>query len=247
MNPEFLASWNNFMQTAALISLGAAIVVLAVYEFNKLKISDFKTRYDFMTRNEIKFFWYVVILLIAGIIFIFNTINSDWVGSKGILWFGGRAFLAVSLGILVYYILDTLVRIYYMGIVEKKLNELRNRPRVSPAGNLMRKLSEEEEDAHLEESQIAEEALKGETHSVDYDVWVDEKTGYKQIEKYYSFMHALECPECGYVTLRISREEVTLQPTAEQGGELVKHYKCTFCGHKERRQINLSKLSKNVQ
>ena len=246
MNHDFLASWNNFMQSVALLSLVAAVVVLAAYEFNKLRIADFKERYDFMTRNEIKFFWYVVILLIAGIIFMFNTIISDWVEQKGVLWFAGRAFLSICVGILVYYILDTLVRIYYMGIVEKKLDELRNRPRLSPAGNLMRKLSEEEEDAHLEESQIAEEAMKGETHSVDYDVWLDEKTGYKQVEKYYSFMHALECPECGYVTLRISREEVTLQPTLDQGGELVKHYKCTFCSHKERRQINLSKLSKNV-
>lgn len=247
MNHDFLASWNNYMQLVALLSLIAALVVLVAYEFNKLRIKDFKARYDFMTRNEIKFFWYVVILLIVGIIFMFNTIISDWVEQKGVLWFGGRAFLSICVGILVYYILDTLVRIYYVGIVEKKLDELRNRPRISPAGNIMRKLSEEEEDAHLEESQIAEEAMKGETHSVDYDVWLDPKTGYKQIEKYYSFMHALECTECGYVTLKISREEVTLQPTSEQGGELVKHYKCSFCGHRERRQINLSKLSKNVQ
>lgn len=62
----------------------------------------------------------------------------------------------------------------------------------------MRKLNEEEEDAHLDAAQLAEEA---EIHSVDYDVWLDEKTGYKKIEKYDSYLHAEKCQECGFLPL----------------------------------------------
>ena len=50
----------------------------------------------------------------------------------------------------------------------------------------MRKLKESEEEAHLEASQFNEQK---EIHSVDYDVWLDEVTGYKKVEKYISFQH----------------------------------------------------------
>ena len=107
----------------------------------------------------------------------------------------------------------------------------------------MRKLSEEEEDVHLEADMIAEEAN---VHSVDYDVWIDDKTGYKKIEKYNSYQHAEECSECGYYTLKIDREEIEVKPTANETGLLLKHYKCEFCNHREAREVKLAKLSDNV-
>jgi hypothetical protein len=123
------------------------------------------------------------------------------------------------------------------------LNKLRTTPRISPAGNPMRRLSEEEEDVHLEADMIAEEAN---VHSVDYDVWIDEKTGHKKIEKYNSYQHAEECPECGYYTMKISKEEIEVKPTANETGLLLKHYKCEYCNHREAREVKLAKLSDNV-
>ena len=105
-------------------------------------------------------------------------------------------------------------------------------------------LSEAEEDAHLEADQIAEEG--SEVHSVDYDVWIDEKTGYKKIEKYYSHQHAIECPECGYVTMKIVNEEITQAPTQTEPGVLSKRYRCSFCSHRTRKEVPLAKLSANV-
>jgi DNA-directed RNA polymerase subunit RPC12/RpoP len=159
-----------------------------------------------------------------------------------ITWFYVRIFMTVSFIVVAYFIFYSLVRIYYPRYVEKRLNKLRNKPRISPAGNPMRKLREAEEEAHLEASQFAEQK---EIHSVDYDVWLDEKTGYKKVEKYISFHHAIECPECGYVTMKIAREELAEEPGPNTPGVLVKHYKCTYCSHREAREVVVAALSEN--
>ena len=160
------------------------------------------------------------------------------------MWFYVRIFITVSFTVIAYFIFFSMVRIYYPRSVEKRLHKLRNTPRISPAGNPMRKLSEEEEDVHLEPSQIAEE--HGGVHSVDYDVWIDEKTGHKHVEKYLAYQHAEECPECGYVTLRIYREDVEKSPTQSEPGVLVKHYKCSYCNHRELREVIIARLADNV-
>jgi hypothetical protein len=81
---------------------------------------------------------------------------------------------------------------------------------------------------------------------VDYDVWLDDKTGYKKIEKYWAYQHTEECPECGYFTMKISSEEIEKSPTASEPGLLLKHFKCSYCNHREAREISLSKLADNV-
>jgi hypothetical protein len=122
------------------------------------------------------------------------------------------------------------------------LNKLRNTPRISPAGNTMRKLRESEEEHHLEDSMKAE----GKIHSIDYDVWIDEKTGFKKIEKYPAYQHVEECSECGYFTMKLDTEEIEQAPTFDREGLLLNHYKCTYCGHREQREIVVVKLSANV-
>lgn len=104
----------------------------------------------------------------------------------------------------------------------------------------MKLLSEEEEDAHLDEGMIAEENV----YSVDYDVWLDEETGYKQIEKYAGHLHAIQCPECNYQTFKVTREEIIRQPTATEEGELMKHYLCGYCGYKARKTVTLKQSAK---
>jgi hypothetical protein len=144
--------------------------------------------------------------------------------------------MTVGFMVITYFLFSSLVRIYYPRFVEKRLAKLRK-------GNLMRKLKEEEEEAHLEASQFNEQK---EVHSVDYDVWLDEKTGDKKIEKYNSYQHATECSECGYVTMKIKREEVTEAPSSTGGGTLVKHYKCTYCGHREAKEVHIAPLVENI-
>ena len=105
----------------------------------------------------------------------------------------------------------------------------------------MRKLTESEEEHHLED------VLKSEDiHTIDYDIWIDDATGYKKIEKYPAYQHAEECSECGYYTMLIAQEEIEQAPTISEQGVLLTHYKCSYCGHREEREVTVAKLSTNV-
>jgi hypothetical protein len=241
--PNFISGWNRYMTVLALVFALIAFGILLFHEIRKSGIKNLKQRYDFITENEIKYLWYFLITLLIAGVFYSNTLISEWIENKGLVWFAGRLFISVSAAILIFQLLDSLVKIYYVGKLEGRLKVLRNKPRLSPSGNLMRKLSEEEEDAHLDASQVAEEANKGGLRTYNYDVWVDDRSGHKQIEKYDETLHPLECEECGYVTLRVTAEEVTVEPTSTEKGVLTRHYKCTFCKHRERREINLAAKS----
>src|SRR5690606_23414930 len=149
------------------------------------------------------------------------------------IWFYVRIFMTASFAVIAYIICYSLVRIYYPRLVEKRLNKLRHKPRISPQGNVMRKLREKEEEAHLEPSLFREQA---EVRSVDYDVWLDEATGYTKVEKYFAYEHTEECPSCGFVTFRLRLEEIVQQPTDDEPGMLAKHYRCSYCHHREIRE-----------
>lgn len=104
----------------------------------------------------------------------------------------------------------------------------------------MKLLSEEEEDAYLDEGMQAEENV----FSVDYDVWKDEETGYIKIEKYSGHLHAIQCPECNYQTFKVVKEEIIKAPTATEEGELLKHYQCGYCGYKAKKTVLLKQSAK---
>ena len=104
----------------------------------------------------------------------------------------------------------------------------------------MKLLSEEEEDAYLDEGMQAEENV----FSVDYDVWKDEESGFIKIEKYSGHLHAIQCPECNYQTFKVTREEIVKTPSPTEEGELVKHYTCSYCGHKGKKSVHLKYINK---
>jgi len=240
--PDFIMIWDRYMAVGAYLCTAVAVLILLYHEFRIFQIKDYKEKYDYVNLHEISYFWYAVIALIMATALYANSVASKMIFADVITWFYVRIFITVSFIVVAYFIFYSLVRIYYPRYVEKRLNKLRNKPRVSPAGNEMRKLREAEEEAHLEASQFAEQK---EIHSVDYDVWLDEKTGFKKIEKYISYHHALECPECGYVTLKIDREELAEEPGADTPGILIKHYKCSYCNHREAREVVVAALSQN--
>lgn len=239
---EFLDSWSNYMYLGMVAFIIIGFLILVYHEIRIILIKDYKEKYDYVNLNEIKYFWYAIIAFIVAAFMFFNTVATDMIHKSGMTWFYVRLFITTSFAIIFYFIFFSAVRIYYPRFVEKRLRKLRNKPRISPDGNPMRKLSEQEEDAHLETSMIEEELF----HSVDYDVWVDEKTGYKKIEKYFAYQHSEECPECGYFTFRIDREELEKAPTNDETGLFIKHFKCSYCNHREAREQVLAMLSSNV-
>ena len=243
---DFVQVFDSYLDKGAYICAGFAVIVLIYHEFRIFQIKDYKAKYDYVNLHEIRYFWFAVVALILAVALYLNALAatiSSTVFSSVETWFWVRTFFTMGFVVIAYFVFYSLVRIYYPRFVERRLEKLRNKPRISPAGNVMRKLTEAEEEAHLEADQFKEQQ---DVHSVDYDVWLDEKTGYKKIEKYESYQHVIECSECGYVTMKIDREEIVTPPTQSEAGILVKHYKCSYCNHREAKQVPVARLAENI-
>ena len=243
--PSFVQTFDEYLTIGAYLCAGFAVLILLYHEFKIFQIKDYKEKYDYVNLHEIRYFWYSVVALILAVALYLNSLAasiSTSIFANLETWFYVRTFMTMCFAVIAYFIFYSLVRIYYPRYVEKRLEKLRNKPRISPEGNVMRKLTEAEEQAHLE----ANVSDKEEIHTLDYDIWLDEKTGYKKIEKYNTYQHAVECSECGYVTMKIDREEITKAPSFIEPGILVKHLKCSYCGHREAKEVLISKLSENI-
>ncbi len=235
---SFLEVWNTWVDYLAILFAGAGVLISLYYFIKQLSISDPKLKHDFINDNEIKLFWYSMLCLSIGAGLWLNTSFTETVKEE-VIWFFVRLFVTASFTTIFALIFHSLINVYYPFQVEKKLNKLRHKPRINPNnGNVMKLLSEDVEDDYLTAEMIEEEA----SHSVDYDVWLDEETGYTKIEKYDGSSLAIECPSCGYRTMRVEDEEVIKSPTVESEGELLEYYKCSYCGHKERRTVTTKRL-----
>lgn len=233
--------WNDLMQQLGLASWALGVAIVVGYFILLLVRGDNKFKYDFINRHEIKVLWTASVILILGCAFYFNGnlgMDPPWIPT---LWIIVRLVATIALGVLTAVIVQNLLKFYYPFFMEKRLKVLRYKPRISPkTGKPMKLLSEEEEDAYMDEGMIAEENV----FSVDYDVWIDEETQYVKIEKYAGHLHALQCPECNYQTFKIAREEIIRQPSPEEEGEIIKHYECGYCGYKAKKSVALRYTSK---
>ena len=225
---------NKWGQLISFVLFGVGILILLAHFVRLMSIREQKTKYDFINKSEINALWYGSLFIIVGGAILSNALVDEiiWV------WVFVRAFISIMLASILGVIMQNILRFYYPFYVEKRLKKLRYSPRVSPkTGKPMKLLSEEEEDVYLDEGMQAEE----ESFSIDYDVWIDEETGYTQIEMYNGRLHALKCSNCNYQTLKVVKEEVTKQPTPTDEGELIKHFQCGYCGHKERKTFAIAK------
>lgn len=235
----FIETWNEWARNFSLVFLVLAVIVLVSYVVRLAAIKEFKDKYDFINKNEINFLWYSSLLVIIGAALFANTL----IVGVGLTWFFVRLFVTIMLGLIIGVIVSNILKFYYPFYVEKRLKKLRFAPRISPkSGKPMKLLSEEEEDVYLDEGMQAEENI----FSIDYDVWVDEETGYTKIEKYNGHLHALQCSECNYQTLKVVKEEIVESPTTSSDGELMKYFKCSYCGHKSRKSFKIAKLKETT-
>lgn len=225
-NPSpFLVAWHKAMLIGAIVMFVAGV---AFYFFHLIKISviaSYKDKFDYISRREIKNLEIIFILFALGVAMLINRYGMDNIEEMGV-WFFVRLFISVAGGTLVGYIAFLILEFYYPSRVDRKLKKWRYMPRVNPkTGNKMRLLAEHEEDVHLDAGMKAEEDV----FSIDYDVWIDEQTNDVLVEKYQGHLQALQCGNCGFYTLRVVREEITQEATADTPGELIKHYECSYC------------------
>ena len=229
-----LDTWNLYGTYASYVIAAAGLLILIGHLFKLMITRDQKEKYDYINMYEINFLWWSSLLIIIALALYANTLVAE----SGMMWFFVRLFLSTMFAIIAGVIVQNILKFYYPFYIEKRLKILRFSPRISPDGRPMKLLSEEEEDVYLDEGMQAEE----DAFSVDYDVWIDEESGYTKIEKYNGRLHALKCTECNYQTLKVNREEIVSSATIEAEGELVKYFTCGYCGHKEKKSYTIAKL-----
>ena len=232
---QFIDTWDFWAQIVSIVLFSIGVLMLAVHVVRLIATKDAKTKYDYINRSEINVLWYSTVFIIAAIAFLLNA----FIEQIGLFWFVIRAFSTLSASFILGTVIKQMYKFYYPFYIEKRLKKLRYTPRISPkTGKPMKLLSEEEEDVYLDEGMQAEE----EVFSIDYDVWVDEESGFTKIERYSGHLHAMKCPECNYQTFKIAREEIVREPTSTEEGELIKHHSCGYCGFKSQSSHRIGAL-----
>ncbi|MEL7147961.1 MAG: hypothetical protein AAFO69_16425, partial [Bacteroidota bacterium] len=234
---SFLDIWHQAMYYLGWVSGGAAILIYLGYKVILAGKKELKSKYDFVSQNEVNAFK-LAHIAVGIAIFAFLNFRAQTNVEIAVGWFFIRLFISICATTLYIYIMILILQYYYPKPLEKKLERLRYTPRTNPkTGNKLKLLSEEEEDVYLDEGMQAEEDV----FSVDYDVWVDPKSDYVKIEKYKGHLAALECDRCGFQTLKLAKEEIIKQPSALADGEIKKEYNCTYCGRIKREVVRLNR------
>jgi hypothetical protein len=223
------------MITGAIGMTVAAIGIYLVHNIKVASIKDYKGKYNYINEHEIKNYKKVFVCLGLAVMLLVNIYGIGKLHNIGV-WFFVRLFISIAAGTLVAYVAFLILEYYYPTVIHRKLNKWRYMPRIGANGTPLRLLSEDEEDVHLAEGMRAEENV----FSVDYDVWIDEKSGEVKIEKYAGHLQALKCNSCGFYTMKVVREEITRQPSSDAPGELIKHYQCYYCKSVRATAFNIS-------
>lgn len=234
---DFLFAIRQFTYYATFFFVGVGILMILALLVKLVTIKQPKDKYDFINRYERDMLWYSTLsFIVAGGCYVTSILSTEP------LYIFVGIFISVMFGMIIGVIIYNYLKFYYPTFIEKRLHRLRYQPRVNPrTGNKMKLLSEDEEDVYLDEGMQAEENI----FSVDYDVWIDEETGFTKIEKYQGHLHALKSPMCGYYTLRVVREEIIESPTEDKEGTLIKYYECSYTGYKTQKVFNIAKLKKS--
>lgn len=232
----FLDLWTNIMWVSCGVSVLISAIIFIAYRIKYSSLKTYKEKFDLASTSETNIYLKTQYAIAVAVFFAANTAYNTTVELSPI-WLFIRLFISFCLGTLHTYVAFLIFKYYYPGPLSKKLEKLRYTPRINPAtGNKMKLLSEEEEDAYLDEGMQAEENV----FSVDYDVWIDPKTKDTVIEKYQGHLSALECDRCGFQTLRLAKEEIIREPAEDRDGELLKEYNCSYCGRIKRKTVKLT-------
>ncbi len=232
----FLEIWHDIMLVGSILFAALSVITYLLYQLRVASITDLKSKHDFINNSEIRWLKWVFHFLGASAALAINLYGKDELTSISVA-FWVRLFFSIAGATLIGYIASLVLDYYYPTRLNYKLRRLRYAPRISSTGNRMKLLSEEEEDVHMDEGMMAEENI----FSIDYDVWIDEKTKEVKIEKYQGHLIALQCHNCGFYTMRVNREEIIERNEDGSPRELIKHYQCTYCKNVRATQFSISR------
>ncbi len=244
---EDLAFSNYWQEIVLRIGLGGWMLsafIILWYSLLAFAKQGSTARYAYVAKNELVYFQSsgLIFAISAGLVF-FAFMGSQFVRPTiFMLTFAG--FVSVGIAYMFGYALNQYFRVYYPFFLEKKLRNIRFKTHISPeTGRPLKLLREHEEDVHLTDEMIAEE----EEFTFDYDVWLDEETGYKVIERYEGHLHAVVCPKCEFRTMKDYNEKVISEPTENKNGKLRKYFRCSYCDHEEIQDVEIASKSEEKE
>lgn len=235
----FIDQWQSTARSGAEIFLGLALVLFVLYFLGLLVSNTPAKKYKYMSKNEIRFFWYTALSLTFSFMFFLNSLIIHRLNTYQNFELILKTVLTLGLGLAIGSFFNTYLKVYYQFQLDKRLADIRFKPRNSSTGNAMKLLNEEEEDQYMTPEMIAQE----EAYTFDYDVWLDEESGETLIEKYEGNLHALICDNCKFRTLKIVGEEIEKSATATTPGSVKKDFKCSHCGREEIKHFEMPPLS----
>jgi hypothetical protein len=231
---------NEWGKVIAQTLIGTGLLTFVYLTAKLLYTKDHKAKYDFINRYEIRLMHTGFVLLIAGAAVMVNTHFP----TNNFLGFGVRAFITITMALILEVFVSSFLKYYYPFMINKRLERLRAIPRISPKTHKpMKLISEPRKNVYLDEEIAQDEDI----FSVDYDVWVDEESGYMKVEKYSGQLHTLQCSACNYQTLKVQKEEVVVAPTLKQNGSLIKFYECSYCHNETQRVFSIAQLRHNYR
>jgi len=228
--------WQDILLQIGLAGLALCAVLLLWYAMMAAIQVGSTARYAYVAKREQSYFKVAAFVFALSVGFVFFGLLAKRLdgGEQILFYFVG--LVSFSLAFLVGYALEQYFKVYYPFFLEKKLRNIRFHPRLAPNGKQMKLLREHEEDVHMTQQMIADE----ESFTYDYDVWIEEESGYKRIERYDGHLHAIVCPRCEFRTLKDYKEVVMMPASATENGRLRKYYRCSYCGHEEMKDVDIA-------
>ncbi len=237
----FVAHWHEIMLIWAEIAAAFAVLNFFFYLLVLTSKSKLTSKYEFLSKNEIKYFWASGLALTISFTLFVNSLIVRAMNTQSDFQFLTQNFVILIIGFGIGYAVYTYLTVYYPFKLEHKLHALRFKDRISKSGKKMKLLTEDEEDVHLTADMIEHENV----NAYEYDVWIDEASGEVLIEKYAGRLQQIICEECNYRTAREISEEVLEEPGENMRGKIKKDYQCYYCGHKETRIATIAPLKSN--
>ncbi len=175
--------------------------------------------------------WHAVGLILFLLVLIITRFKSDPYAKYNLVkWFS----------LWIWAILFPITHIFVILLAKKLKTRYRDMIRFSSEnGEIMHKLTEQEEDKFLSKGQLTEELVR----SIDYDVWVTEKSedililAYKKLFSGYT-----KCPSCKFKTYKKSYDRTIVSPTYSSSGRGERKYECANCGHSKITGYRIAKL-----
>lgn len=240
--PDFVIAWHEMAEICAGIFLFIAVGIVLFYLIGYVSGKKRTSLYQYVSEKEINTLKGAILFVSLAIVFYSNSLLTYAVKTANYFELGTQVFASFMVGTIFFFIVKTVLDVYYPSILEKRLTRIRFKKINHPiTGNPMTLLNEDEEDVHLTEEMIEHENI----FAYDYDVWIDEATNEKIIEKYDVHHTHRICGECKFRTLKEKKEEIIKKPTGTIEGMLLKFYECSYCGHKEKYEVKVAPLDTN--